>query len=594
MPGRVAARPLFRMLRYVVPHRRLVAASTVLRLANLSLGVLILGYAGYLVSRAVITGAGPQAGDWIMLVGIGIGKALSRYAEQVSGHVAAFRILDTLRAELFRGFSSKSIAVRSSARSGDIVSRAMADVELVEVYYAHTLAPVAAAGVFIVAASIVVGIAIGVGAGFATLVLLLAAGMGVPAAAQQVSVRVGRQSRERAGDLSGDISESLAGIQDIVATGARDRFAARIRCAGSRYAASTAKLMRYGAAKDAVVDALLIGSLLTVVGAGLSVYSGASATAVWGVACGLTGGFGALLGVSRAVDDLPKSAAAASRILQLVDEPPTSTTVGRKDAPAHGREQSPSTPAVAFESVSFAHWTGGGVHGVTFHVPPGSHIFVAGPSGSGKSTLASLLLRLMHPQAGSIALHGIPIALFTDTRLRALVSAAPQDPGLVRGTVAENVALGLCPGQGNQDNADATALLEDARRIADLDSLYRQLPDADLTLVGGADEQLSGGQKKRIALARLVARNPRITVLDEAFSGLDARLQRAIRGRFLEWARSGDRTVIEFSHDLAHAADAHQVLVMDQGRLVQQGTYGELVAAPGLFSQLLEAQADEI
>lgn len=592
-------RPLLRLLRYVWPHIGLLATSTVLRVVNLFLGVGLMGLAGWMIASAVGEGRLPTATLWVVLVCVGVLKAAARYAEQVSGHVAAFRILDTLRGEIYDGFTARTSGQRSLERTGDIVSRAMADVELVEVYFAHTLAPVTAAGLFVVVAAVGMGIVIGPIGGILVALLLIAAGVAVPALFQRIGLAHGMKTRESAGRLSAETGEVAAGIQDLVSAGALDRAAARLRGLGREYAKHTSELARLASAKSAIVDLLLVTSLVVVACLGHGATGGAGSAAVWAAVTGLAGGFGAILAVSRAVDDLPKSVAAAVRVLEIVE---SAGEPAPEPLPAASRSGSVGmTPRLSVRSVTYRYPTGNGISDVSFIVAPGEHLFVTGPSGSGKSTLAAVLLRLVQPQTGAVVLDEAPVQDYDDERYRRVVSAAPQDPGLLRGTVTENVLLGLplesseaSAGQTDADAAAPVAIPDAAIEVAALDSLFADLPDGAQTLAGGADEQISGGQKKRLSIARMITRDPRIIVLDEAFAGLDPTLRMGVRKRFLGWARAGGRSVLEFSHELLDAADADHVIVLDHGNAVEAGTVDELTAQSGFFSRLLDAQSTGI
>lgn len=570
--------PLLALSRYVKPHRTVLLGSTLLRVANLGLGVFILGLAGFFVSRAVIEGAMPVPREWIVFVAVGLVKAVARYTEQVSGHVAAFHILDTLRGELFDGFSRSDKATRAGERSGDLASRAMGDVELVEVYYAHTIAPVISALLFVSAVATFAGLFFGPGAAFALFAILGSAGIVIPALFQRLGAAAAAKARRGAGLLSADLSESLAGIQDLVASNALDRRAEALRQSGRAVARHGTGLAAQGALKDALVDALLVSSLLVVAFLGLASGRVIDPSLVWAFIAGLAGGFGAILAVSRAVDDLPKSAAAAERILSIIDTP--EPLFSSSEAPT------PRDSKLVVDSVEYLYGAGKGISDLSFTLDEGEHIFIAGPSGSGKSTIAALLLGLMAPQKGGMSIGGISYGDYDEEGFRRLVSAAIQEPGMLRGTVEENLRVGLPFEDGEFDDA--------VFQVPALHELFGDLPDGKETLLGGADEQVSGGQKRRIALARLLARGPRILILDEAFSGLDYELRTKLRSNLLDWARASRRSVIEFSHELRDAARSDSVMVLDRGRVAEGGTYAELAEGRGLFASLLLAQNDAV
>jgi ATP-binding cassette, subfamily C, bacterial CydC len=572
--------PLARLFTYVQPHRVAITLSTTLRVINLGLGVVLLGLAGSHIASALLTGMYPGRSDWLLLGAVGVTKALARYGEQVIGHIAAFRILDTLRGRLFDGFASLDADRRAMERSGDIVTRLMSDIELVEVYFAHTLAPVAAAILFVIAAC---GASWVVGGPLAAVVIvacLVSAGALLPVAFQRAVSARGSEVRERAGRLGARITESLAGIQDLVATGSFEATAEIISEEGHALARDSARISRLAALKTALVDLLLVATLPTLALLGLASVR-VSPELVWGSVAGLAGGLGAILSVNRAVDDLPKVVAAASRILEVID-PAILGTI--HSAPPWLAAAVARPPTLIADAVSFEYVSGKGLHNVSFELAPGMHLFVTGSSGSGKSTLFALVVRLLHAQTGELRLGGIPIASIPDHELRTLISAAPQDAGLIRGTAMENVMIGARNGQ----------LPDAAFDVTDLVSLFEALPDAERTIVGGADEQVSGGQQRRLALARMIARDPDIIVLDEAFSGLEAGLRAQLRDRTLAWARAGGKSILEFSHDLDDAGDADHVIVLADGAIAQQGSPEYVRGQDGPFRALVDAIDDQV
>ena len=574
------SRPLARLLTYVRPHRVALALSTTLRVINLGLGVVLLGLAGAHVASALLTGTYPGWSDWLLLGAVGVMKALARYGEQVIGHIAAFRILDTLRGRLFEGFASFDSDRRAMERSGDIVTRLMSDVELVEVYFAHTLAPVAAAVLFVIAAGGASWIVGGPLAAGVIVACLVCAGALLPILFERMAAARGGKVRERAGRLGARITESLAGIQDLVATGAFEDTAEIISEEGHAFARDSARISRLASLKTALVDLLLVTTLPTLALLGLASLR-VPPELVWASVAGLAGGLGAILSVNRAVDDLPKVVAAASRILDVINPASVGSVRSELPSPAAAADR---PPALIADSISFEYVSGKGLHNVSFQLAPGMHLFVTGPSGSGKSTLLALVVRLLHAQTGELRLGGIPIDSIPDQELRSLISAAPQDAGLVRGTAMENVMIGVRSRQ----------LPAAASDVPDLASLFEALPDGAETAVGSADEQVSGGQQRRLALARMIARDPAIIVLDEAFSGLEAGLRAEIRARTLAWARARGKSILEFSHDLDAAGDADHVIVLKHGTIVQQGSPEYVRGQDGPFRDLLDAIADQV
>ena len=213
-------------------------------------------------------------------------------------------------------------------------------------------------------------------------------------------------------------------------------------------------------------------------------------------------------------------------------------------------------------------------------VAAGERVCVVGPTGAGKSTLLSLLLRFYDPDAGAIELDGVDLRRLELASLRNRFALVPQDPWMLDGTIAENVGVGR-PGAGRQE-------LEAAIAMAGLQELIQRLPDGWDTEIGEGGVRLSGGQRRRVALARAILRDASVLLLDEPTSGLDAASEQAVLDA-LDRAAEG-RTVLSVSHRLSLAARADRVVVLDGGRVVEQGPPGELLAAGGAYARLWALQ----
>ncbi|HEV2896103.1 MAG TPA: ATP-binding cassette domain-containing protein, partial [Actinomycetota bacterium] len=207
-------------------------------------------------------------------------------------------------------------------------------------------------------------------------------------------------------------------------------------------------------------------------------------------------------------------------------------------------------------------------------------VCIVGPTGAGKSTLLALLLRFYDPDAGLVELDGADLRDLDLASLRRQLALVPQDPWMLDGTVADNVRFG---------RPDATREeLEAAARATRVDELIERLPDGWETEIGEGGVRLSGGQRRRVALARAILRDASVLLLDEPTSGLDAASEQAVLDA-LDRAAEG-RTVLSVSHRLSLAARADRVVVLDGGRVVEQGPPGELLAAGGAYARLWALQ----
>ena len=217
---------------------------------------------------------------------------------------------------------------------------------------------------------------------------------------------------------------------------------------------------------------------------------------------------------------------------------------------------------------------------VDFTVKAGTTTAVVGHSGSGKSTLARLLFRFYDVDGGTIAIDGQDIRQVTQASLRKAIGIVPQDTVLFNDTIEYNIAYGR-PGASHDE-------IVAAARAAYIHDFIMSLPDGYQTTVGERGLKLSGGEKQRVAIARTLLKNPAILVFDEATSALDSHAEQAIQAQLKEIAR--DRTTLVIAHRLSTIADAHQILVMSQGRIVERGTHLQLLAQQGLYAQMWERQ----
>jgi ATP-binding cassette subfamily B protein len=217
---------------------------------------------------------------------------------------------------------------------------------------------------------------------------------------------------------------------------------------------------------------------------------------------------------------------------------------------------------------------------VDFTIPAGTTTAVVGHSGSGKSTLSRLLFRFYDVQQGAISIDGQDIRHVTQDSLRHAIGIVPQDTVLFNDTIEYNIAYGR-PGASRED-------IVAAARAASIHDFIESLPDGYATMVGERGLKLSGGEKQRVAIARTLLKNPAILIFDEATSALDSKSEQAIQAQLKEIAKQ--RTTLVIAHRLSTIADAHQILVLDHGRIVERGTHGQLIAQDGLYKQMWDRQ----
>ncbi len=393
---------------------------------------------------------------------------------------------------------------------------------------------------------------------------------------------VSRTSQDRIADIGALIAEVLGALRVVQAFNQESREADRFAAAVERTFATAKRRISIRAVMTAVVIFLVFGAITLLMWRGaLGVASGeitGGTIAAFVITGGLVAGsFGAL---AEVYGDLVRGAGAASRLSELLAERPLIAPPARPVAlPEPPRGQ------IAFENVTFRYPSRpevAALSGFTLKVEPGEAIAVVGPSGAGKSTLFQLAERFYDPQAGSIKLDGVPLTSADPAEIRRHIALVPQEGVLFAASARDNLRY------GNWDASEDD--LWQAARAANAEQFLRELPDGLDTFLGEDGARLSGGQRQRMAIARAILRDAPILLLDEATSALDAESEGLVQAA-LERLMEG-RTTLVIAHRLATVRNADRIVVMDAGRIVEQGTHEELSQAGGLYARLAALQFD--
>jgi ATP-binding cassette, subfamily B, heavy metal transporter len=284
--------------------------------------------------------------------------------------------------------------------------------------------------------------------------------------------------------------------------------------------------------------------------------------------------------IKQSLTDLDKMFVLLEREREIADSPSAKAIVLQ------------GTPAVAFKDVVFSYDRAGGeakdarqiLHGVSFEIPAGKTVAIVGSSGSGKSTLARLLYRFYDIQSGSISINGQNIQSVTQASLRHAIGIVPQDTVLFNDTVAYNIGYG--------NTLASHAQIEDAAKAAHIHEFITSTPKGYGTMVGERGLKLSGGEKQRVAIARTLLKNPSILIFDEATSALDTTNERAIQGEIKNLTQN--KTTLVIAHRLSTVIDAHEILVMDKGNIIERGNHTTLLAMGGRYSEMWHMQQTKI
>ncbi len=389
-----------------------------------------------------------------------------------------------------------------------------------------------------------------------------------------------RKSQDRIADVGSTASEILGAMKVVQAFGQETREAGRIRAAAEATFDTAQRRIRLRSIMTAAVILMLFGSVVLILWEGaIDVQAGkmtGGAIAAFVITSGLVAGaFGSL---TEVYGDLLRGAGAAARLGELLQEQPTIAAPASPVAlpePAQGR--------VAFDHVVFKYPTRQDVSALTdftLHIAPGETVAVVGPSGAGKSTLFQLIQRFYDPTSGSVSIDGIALPTTDPKWVRQRIAMVPQETVIFAASARDNLRY------GHWDSSDEA--LWAAADAANATEFLRKLPDGLDTFMGESGARLSGGQRQRMAIARAILRDAPILLLDEATSALDAESERLVQDA-LERLMA-NRTTIVIAHRLATVRAADRIIVMEEGRIVEEGTHDSLSRSGGTYQRLARLQ----
>ena len=514
-------------------------------------------------------------GMLVLVVGaLALASALRYYFVITLGE----RVIADLRAALFRHLTALDAAFFDRASTGDLVSRLTADTAQVRSAFGVT-ASIALRNLllFVGATALMVATSLKLSA----LVLLTIPLVVFPLIVSGRSVRRrSRAAQDRLAEATAYAAEAIGAARTMQAFGMEQATA-------GRFAQATAEAFE-AARTSTMARAILTGTAIFLVSASVVgvLWLGAQDVLAGEMSAGRLSQFilyavfaGSSLGqLSEVYGELAQAAGAAERISEVLAARPM-VAAPRTPRPL----PKPSLGTVAFADVHFAYPTRAersALHGLTFEVRAGERVALVGPSGAGKSTVLQLLLRLYDPQTGQIRIDGVPIEEADPAELRARMALVPQEPTLFMTSVFENIRY------GRPDAGEAEVFR--AAELASADAFIRALPQGYATPVGERGVTLSGGQRQRIAIARAILKDAPILLLDEATSALDAESEHAVQ-EALDRLMQG-RTTLVIAHRLATVRSADRILVMDGGRIVEEGTHEALLARGGLYARLASLQ----
>jgi ATP-binding cassette subfamily C protein CydC len=510
----------------------------------------------YLISRAAQVTSIADLSITIALVQLfAISRAALRYLERYLTHTATFRILARLRSWLYSSLEPLAPARLLRNRSGDVLTRLMADTDTLEHFYARSVVPPIVAVLVTALACLILGL-FNIWLGVALLVFLLLTGVVLPLSSWWLSrAPAGEMVATRAA-LNAALVDEIQGMADLEAYNREIHYQERLS-ALSRQQNGVQQRLALIRGIGITLGTLLTGLAgLTVLWLAIPLITSGKISGVYLALLPLTAiaSFEAVQPLAIALQNLEASGSAARRIFALIDLEPAVPDPVPSSRPCVCPTPSKGPYGIEVDHLYFRYSSHGQpvLEDVSFTVPPGGRLVIAGPSGSGKSTLLSLLLRFWDYQAGSIKLAGRELRDYPPDEVRAMMSVVAQETYLFSGTIRDNLLLA--------DPEAGDDRISFACRQAELDEFISSLPDGCDTWIGENGIQLSGGERQRLAIARSILKDAPILLLDEATAHLDAMTEQLIM-RALERLMIG-RTTLLISHRAPGLESNEPVLVL--------------------------------
>lgn len=477
-------------------------------------------------------------------------RGILRYAEQACNHYIAFKLLALIRDKVFQALRKLCPAKLESRDRGDLISVITSDIELLEVFYAHTISPAAIAFLFTVIMCLFIG-RFHWSLGVLALLAYITVGVFVPIITSKLSGEDGIRFRTMSGDLSSFVLDSLRGLSEIIQYGQGKQRLEAMNSGTDALSKCEASMKRTSGRNAAVTNTIILLFDFAMLFAAAALYQRGlvSFTGVLIPVIALMSSFGPCVALANLGSTLQNTFAAGNRVLDILEEEPAVEEVT-------GKERIEFQGA-SMENVSFSYGDETILENISLQIPAGSVVGIVGKSGSGKSTLLKLLMRFWKVQNGSVKISGTDVSNINTDNLRDMESFVTQDTHLFHDSIKNNLRI------AKLDATDEEIM--DACKKASVHDFIMSLPQGYDTAVGELGDTLSGGERQRLGLARAFLHNAPLMLMDEPTSNLDS-LNEAVILKALNEERGG-KTVVLVSHRQSTMRIADTVYSAEQGRM---------------------------
>jgi thiol reductant ABC exporter CydC subunit len=515
----------------------------------------------------------------VAIVGVrffGIARGVFRYLERYVSHQVTFRLLARLRVWFYQALEPLAPARLMQYRSGDLLSRVVADVETLEHFYVRVIAPPVVA-VLVGGLMWVLMRSYDPGLAVASLVFWGLAGLGVPLLTQRLSRGLGQRMVRVRSELNVALVDGVQGMAELLVFGQEQHHQERVRRLSQELVGLQGRMAWIAGLHGSLAGLLTNLAVLAVLVVAIPLVGEAELDGVYLglLVLAVMSSFEAVSPLPLALQYLENSLEAGQRLFEIVDTQPV---VDDPPSPS----PTPGDYSLLMENVSFRY----GPHEplaldqISFRLPQGRRLAVVGPSGAGKSTLVNLLLRFWEYETGRILLGGRELRQYRQDDLHHMIGIVSQHTHLFNATVRDNLLLAR-PDAGQSELVQAT-------QRAQIHDFIQSLPQGYDTWIGEQGLRLSGGERQRLAIARALLKDPPLLILDEATANLDPLTERAVM-QAIHTLMAG-RTTLIITHRLVGLEVADEILVLRDGRVVERGQHHDLVQIEGLYRRMWELQ----
>ena len=564
------------------PYRGEMAAAILSALFKQGTVIAAAGITSYIVGLALSGTLGDRSGRLIaILVVCVLLRALSYFGEMYFAHDVAFKVIRNFRLDLYEKICEVSPAYTLRKKTGQLGQAIVADVEVLELFLAHTFSTFFIA----LAVTLIIAAVLWQISPVMVLLMLLAALLlvSVPYAVRKRSQKVGATVREDLAEGNAALVESVQGLREIITLRSEGRFRDKVRARMQKLYDSQ---YSYGTIKgtEMMMNHVISGLFTAVVmaAAAVLVSRGSISMAMYPVTVMLsTVVLGPVNELTTIAQELGLVFAASNRIQHMLTLEPTVKDEGTETAPA-------GDCRVVFDHVSFSYGEGENeelvLHDVSFSIDPDETVVLVGHTGAGKSTCANLLLRYWDPGEGQITVGGRDLRDYRISAVRKMISAVQQETYLFHTSVRDNIRIG-CLDATDEEIVSASVK-------ANAEEFIDALPEGYDTVTGERGFRLSGGQRQRIAIARALLRDAPIVIFDEAVSSLDTENEKYLQ-ETLRTQLEG-KTVLMIAHRLSTIVAADKIVMLENGRVVATGSHEELLATSGPYRNLIGKQLENV